>query len=147
MSDSSWFGGPEEGPTASDDAWPAVSEDDAELVDDPGALRRAEEAVASDEDEPPVPWVRAGAEWVAVASAPTGAAWSLEELRDILVAEGIPATYDPRDPREAISLPYGLASEFRVVVPSEHLERARRITGELAAAGSAWSPVVPERRP
>lgn len=122
------------------DGWPRESEDDADLIDDPEALRRAEIAVASLGDED-TPWVPADAEWVAVAVAPTSAGWSLAELREVLEAEGVPAGYDPYDPREAITLPYGLPAEFRVVVPAARLEDAMRIVDELASEGAAWAPV------
>jgi hypothetical protein len=122
------------------------AEADADLIEDPEALRRAEEAVA-EMDEPTTPWVPTDAEWVPVASAPSSAAWSLEELRGVLEAEGIPAGYDPYDPREAISLPYGMTSVFRVIVPAERLRGALRIVSELSAEGAAWAPVRTEPRP
>jgi len=129
-----------------DDLWPAGSDEDAELVDDPEALRRAEQAVAAMEDEP-TSWVPTDAEWLPVAAAPSGAGWSLEELREVLEAEGIPAAYDPYDPRDAITLPYGLPVEFRVVVPADRVDDAMRVATDLAATGAAWAPVGREPRP
>lgn len=132
-------GGPGEG-------WPEESEEDSDLIDDPEALRRAEMAVAADDDEP-APWVPTDAEWLPVAAAPAMLGWSLEQLREALEEEGIPAGYDPYDPHDSITLPYGLPSEFRVVVPAERLRAAMRVVAELAAEGAAWAPVHHETRP
>jgi hypothetical protein len=120
-------------------------ESDRELIDDPEALRRAEEAVAH-AIEAPERWVPTDTVWVPVARAATGAAWSLAEVRDMLDGEGIPARFDPHDPRDAISLPYGLPREFAVVVPESRVRDARALVAELAAGGSAWTPVRDERR-
>jgi hypothetical protein len=136
----------------SDDFWRDDPEDDgvanadADLIEDPEALRRAEQAVAS-MGEQAASWVPTDAEWLPVAAAPSGIGWSLEELRGVLEAEGIPAGYDPYDPREAITLPYGLSTEFRVIVPVERLSDALRVVAELAAEGAAWTPVPQEPRP
>jgi hypothetical protein len=125
-----------------EDTWPEESEQDADLIDDPEALRRAEQAVAHLEDEP-VSWVPTDTEWLPVAVAGGSSAWTLGEVRDVLEAEGIPAAYDPYDPRGAISLPYGLPREFRVMVPAERVGSARRVIAELAVGGVAWSMVEP----
>jgi hypothetical protein len=129
-----------------DDSWPEESEQDADLIDDPEALRRAERAVAHLEDEP-VPWVPTDAEWLPVAVAGGSSAWTLCEVREVLEAEGIPAGYDPYDPRDAITLPYGLPRLFRVIVPAERLGDALRIVAELAAGGAGWSMVEQGPRP
>jgi hypothetical protein len=126
-----------------DESWPEESEQDAELIDDPDALRRAEQAVAH-LDERSVTWVPTDAEWSPVAVASGSSGWTLGEVRDVLEAEGIPAGYDPYDPREAITLPYGLPREFRVVVPAARLNDARRIVAELAVGGASWATVEPE---
>lgn len=129
-----------------DESWPKESEEDAELIDDPEALRRAEQAVAR-LDDAPVPWVPTDTEWLPVAVASGSSGWTLGEVREVLESEGIPAGYDPYDPRDAITLPYGLPREFHVIVPAERLQEAHRIVGELAAGGAAWSVIEPEPRP
>lgn len=143
-----WSAGPDDDVVSRGiaDGWPEESDQDSDLIDDPEALRRAEMAVASMQDAPTA-WVPTDAEWVPVASAPTSAAWSLAEVREVLEAEGVPAAYDPYDPREAITLPYGLPAEFRVVVPAERVCDASRVVGELSAEGAAWAPVRPDPRP
>lgn len=122
-----------------------IPEADRDLVEDPEALRRAEEAVAHAQ-EAPEPWVPTDTVWVPVASAATNAAWTLAELHDVLQAEGIPARYDPHDPRDAISLPYGLPRVYAVIVPETHAAAARRLVAEIAAGGAPWTP-VPGARP
>jgi hypothetical protein len=122
-----------------------LPEADRDLVDDPEALRRAEEAVAHAEAAPEL-WVPTDTVWVPVATAVSNAAWTLAEVHDVLETEGIPARYDPHDPREAFSLPYGLPREYAVIVPETHAPAARRFVAELAAEGAAWVPVR-EARP
>jgi hypothetical protein len=129
-----------------EDSWPEESEQDADLIDDPEALRRAEQAVAHLEDEPS-PWVPTDAEWLPVAIAGGSGGWTLFEVASVLEAEGIPAHYDPYDPRDSITLPYGLPRSFQVVVPAQRLDDARRIVSELATGGAPWSPVDRESRP
>jgi hypothetical protein len=118
-----------------------LPEADRDLVDDPGALRRAEAAVAHAQAAPEK-WVPTDAVWVPVATAATNAAWTLAEVHDVLEAEGIPARYDPHDPRESFSLPYGLPRQYAVVVPDAHAANARRLVAELAAEGAAWTPIA-----
>jgi hypothetical protein len=130
--DDARFGGP-----AGDDELP---EADRDLVDDPDALRRAEEEVAHAQAAPEK-WVPTDTVWVPVATAATSAAWTLAEVHDVLEGEGIPARYDPHDPREAFSLPYGLPREYAVIVPEVNAVSARRLVADLAAGGAAWSPV------
>jgi hypothetical protein len=129
-----------------DESWPEESEQDIDLIDDPEALRRAEQAVAHMDDQPEA-WVPTDTAWVAVAVVSGSSGWTLGEVHEVLEAEGIPARYDPYDPREAITLPYGLPREFRVVVPFARLADAGRIVAEMAAGGAPWSAVEPEPAP
>jgi hypothetical protein len=122
-----------------------MSEADRDLIEDPEALRQAEEAVAHAEAAPER-WVPTDAVWVPVATALTNAAWTLAEVHDVLEAEGIPARYDPHDPKESFSLPYGLPREYAVIVPESHAGAAQRLVAELAASGAVWT-AVPGGRP
>lgn len=138
--------GTDETSAGSGEGWPEESDEDRDVIDDPEALRRAEMAVAAADDEP-APWVPTDTEWLPVAAARATLGWSLEQLREVLEQEGIPAGYDPYDPHDSITLPYGLPAEFRVVVPAERLRAAMRIVAELAAEGAAWAPVRQEPLP
>jgi len=64
-----------------------------EIVEDPEALRRAEEAVAHE-------------------TVPGGTMGALAEVFDALEAEGVPAGWDPYDPREAVGSPFSANALF-----------------------------------
>ncbi len=130
MGDDFWGEGPDD---------EGIPEADRDLIDDPEALRRAEEAVAHAVDAPEA-WVPTDTVWVPVAKAQASGAWTLTTVHDVLEGEGIPARYDPHDPRDAISLPYGLPREFAVVVPQRQEAAAARIVSDLADPGAGWSP-------
>jgi len=130
------------------------SEDDTEggLVEDPEALRRAEEAVAHDPelghrgahiDEPLVT--------VAVQDGPGGTA-GLEDVGRALESEGIDFGWDPFDPREQNGFalyPGATRRAYSIVVPRSQAARAREVLYGTPPAGVsyAWAKGVPRPAP
>jgi hypothetical protein len=110
-----------------EDSWPLSDE---ETVEDPEALRRAEEAVARMDERPAGGQPGPEGTWVPVASesVPGGMMIvALTEVFDTIEAEGVPVGWDPRDPREdGLSPVANGKSTYRVMVPEDSLAQVRR---------------------
>jgi hypothetical protein len=109
-----------------EDEWP-LSEDDT--VEDPEALRRAEEAVARIDERPAGGPTDPDETWVPVARDTSEGAMRLPliDVFEALEAEDVPAGWEPYDPRESVPSPYGLSRVFRVMVPESSLSQARSV--------------------
>jgi hypothetical protein len=115
------------------DPW---DESDSPGVEDPDALRRAEEAVAGERSPWLEPRLTAGEGWAPIAKQ-VGQAFvgGLQEVAVALHTAGIPVGWDPYDPREAPNfLPPLLGTPgrtFVVLVPASRLRDAREAVGDL----------------
>lgn len=95
-------------------------------VEDPDALRRAEEAVARDEPQPPGEPMDPERRWLPVAEM-VEQAEVLLAMREALLAEGVEVGFEPYDPRESPGGPYRIARTFRLLVPEGRRGEALRV--------------------
>lgn len=120
---------------------PEFDPSDDECVDDPEALKAAEEAVARDEEESPhrepiderwVPMARAAERSLAMPAAffselPLSERLRLQVMADALGEAGIDVGWDPYPPGEVFSHQYRVARAFQLLVPESQAEDARRV--------------------
>jgi hypothetical protein len=127
-----------------------VAEDDdrAEYdeVEDPEALRRAEEAVSHSEPDEVGPAVFNDETWVGIAwqdGSPAGVR-GLQDVVLALTAEGIESGWDPHDPLEPAVGPYtlwqqGVPTNYAVLVPASQLVRGLQVLGSPAPDGVGYA--------
>jgi hypothetical protein len=120
-----------------------------ELVDDPDALRRAEDAVAG--RSTPAPAGRGpgaapidGAWAVVAAQVTPGDTAGLEDVARALEADGIDFGWDPYDPHEAVNFGppvTGSSSQkiFNVMVPASQIGRAQGALGSEPPQGVSYA--------
>jgi hypothetical protein len=113
------------------DAQDSHAWEDEDFVDDPEALRRAEEAVAHGGAVAEGPQRPILEDWTAVARQSAAViAGGLDVVVLALESEGIPIGWDPYDPRDAVSYrpPWQSAIvTYSLLVPRSEFERARRL--------------------
>lgn len=112
-------------------------------VEDPEALRRAEEAVARDEPQLQGPQVPIDEDWVVVARQTGVVVVGLDEVARSLEAGGVPIGWDPYDPRDSVAfLPPGIGTgpkSYALVVPESRRSSARRILDSVAPEGVTYA--------
>jgi hypothetical protein len=116
------------------DALNAHDDEEDEGVDDPDALRRAEEAVSHWETPSDGFQQRIDEPWTVVArQTGTLLVGGLSEVARALAAAGISIGWDPYDPADSVAfLPVGLGASsrtFTVLVPESQASRARQVLG------------------
>ena len=110
--------------------WPL--EQDAD-IEDPEALRRAEEAVAHEDEGPMGPQLVSDELWVTVATEVEsgGGERGLQDVVLALQSEGIDFGWDPRDPLEPVNDPVaglmGQRPTYSVLVPESELGHALQV--------------------
>jgi hypothetical protein len=116
-----------------------LSED--EIVEDPEALRRAEEAVAGlDAAAPGPPLAGSDEPWVPAAAqtSPDGIV-GLREVLEVLESEGVAAGWDPYDPVDAIRPVPGIERGYRILVPESSVARVRGLLPAVAPVGVRYA--------
>jgi len=118
-----------------------VTRDDS--VEDPEALRLAEEAVAAGGPMPAGPGAPIDGAWAVVARQTGTLIVGLDEVARTLEAEGVPIGWDPYDPRESVAfLPPGIGTgpkTYALIVPESQLSRSREILEDVAPQGVTYS--------
>jgi hypothetical protein len=111
-------------------------------VDDPEALRRAEEAVAHDDPLPDGPRSHIDEDWTVVARQTGTLVVGLDEVARMLEAEDVAIGWDPYDPRDSVAfLPPGIGTgpkSYAIVVPASQLARAREVLYGVAPDGVTY---------
>jgi hypothetical protein len=114
-------------------------------VDDPEALRRAEEAVAHDDRSPGGSLEHIDERWASVATGGTGGVPALVAIASTLEGAGVPVGWDPYAPSEAVGFmwPGTETRIYTVQVPVSQLTRARdSLPGSpLPGVTYAWNAV------
>lgn len=118
-----------------------VTRDDS--VEDPEALRLAEEAVAAGGPMPAGSSAPIDGAWVVVARQTGTLMVGLDEVARTLEATGVPIGWDPYDPRESVAfLPPGIGTgpkTYALIVPESQLSRSREILEDVAPQGVTYS--------
>lgn len=108
-----------------------MSSERDDSVDDPEALRLAEEAVAHDRPIPDGPMQPIDEEWAVVARQTGTLVVGLDEVARMLEAEGVSIGWDPFDPRESVAFtPPGIGTgpkTYAVMVPESQFGLAREV--------------------
>jgi hypothetical protein len=121
-------------------------------IDDPEALRRAEEAVAHDRPLPDTVRAPIDEEWTKVATHDgAGGTAGLEVVAGALRDAGVPVGWDPFEPSEMVGFvpPGASLRAYALQVPVSQVARAHEVLGDSAPQGVtySWGPVTAVRAP
>lgn len=118
-------------------------------VDDPEALRRAEEAVAHDDRPPGGPREHIDERWAPIANGGTGGVPALVTIASALDEAGVPVGWDPYAPSDAVGFmwPGTETRVYTVQVPESQSAHAREILPATPPAGVTYAWTAPPEAP